>query len=78
MGCGISVGNDPIAELKVRVEKLEECIEPLKIDITAIKVSIEGLKENYNLSKLMIQWIIAPLVLILGALVGIKVVFPSI
>jgi hypothetical protein len=40
--------------------------------------SLEGkITENYNLAMLMIKWIVAPLVLILGALVGIKVVFPT-
>lgn len=71
--------SDPeIQGLKVRVSKLEECYNAMSNDVTAIKIGIEGLKENYNLSKLMIQWIIAPLVLILGALVGIKIAFPSI
>jgi hypothetical protein len=64
--------------LKDRVAKLEACVPLLQTDIATIKVTMEGLKENYNLSKLMIQWIIGPLVLILGALVGIKVAFPGV
>ena len=70
--------SETIAEIKARLERVEACISSLQIDIPLIKASLEGIKENYNLSKLMIQWIIAPLVLILGALVGIKVVFPGI
>ncbi len=66
-----------IEALKVRVTKIEECIRPLQSDIQLIRIGMEGMKENYNLSKLMIQWIIAPLVLILGALVGIKIAFPT-
>jgi hypothetical protein len=74
----IIMGNDPVTDLRERVTKLEACVPPLQTDIALIKASIEGIKENYNLSKAMIQWIIMPLVLILGGLVGIKVVFPGV
>lgn len=71
------MSNDPVADLKERVVKLENCIPMVQTDIALIKAELEGIKTNYNLSKLMIQWIVFPLVTILGAIVGVKVIFPG-
>ncbi len=72
------MANDPVAEIRERVVRLEACILPLQTDIGIIKAELSGLKENYNLAKLMIQWIVFPLVTILGAIVGVKVIFPTV
>jgi hypothetical protein len=70
--------SDPTIEaLKERIQRLENIAMQNQQNIATIMETIVGLKENYNLSKLMIQWIIAPLVLVLGALVGVKLAFPG-
>jgi hypothetical protein len=71
------MSNDQLTDLSKRLERVEACVPTLQTDIALIKASLEGMKASYDLSKLMVQWIIGPLVLILGALVGIKVAFPT-
>jgi uroporphyrinogen-III decarboxylase len=78
MGHGRDMSDQVIDALKERVQRLEDIAMTNQKNIATIMETITGLKENYNLSKLMIQWIIAPLVLILGALVGVKIAFPGI
>lgn len=64
--------------LKERVAKLEVCYTSIQDSVTKINISIELLKANYDSTKLIIQWIVFPLVVILGGLVGIKILFPSV
>jgi len=69
---------ETIEAIKARVDKLETCYNTLTTTIGEIKTSIELLKSNYDSTKLLIQWVVFPLVAILGGLVGIKVLFPGV
>lgn len=71
------MSNSDITALAERVAKLEVCYSTMTDSVTSIKTAIELLKANYDSTKLLIQWVVFPLVVILGGLVGIKILFPS-
>ena len=71
------MSTETIDAIKERVAKVEACYNQLVADVAAIKTGIELLKANYDNSKLLIQWVVFPLVAILGGLVGIKLIFPT-
>jgi len=69
--------------IEERVSKLEVEVENLKNDIHEIKDSLSTIKRNVDVLigqnssiHMLVKWVIVPLVVILGALVGVKISLP--
>jgi len=72
-----------MSNIEERVSKLEVEVENLKNDIHEIKVSLGDIKKNVDVLigqnssiHTLVKWVIVPLILILGALVGVKISLP--
>ena len=49
----------------------------LKSEVQALSIRVASLEGKADMSKMVIQWIVFPLVTILGAIVGVKVILPT-
>ncbi|RLE62944.1 MAG: hypothetical protein DRJ38_08685 [Thermoprotei archaeon] len=75
-----------IAELRAKVAYLNDEVTNMRGDISEMKKeinkilvklgNIEGKLNNYGTMSLLIKYVITPLIVILGALVGVKIVLP--
>ena len=75
-----------IAELRTKVAYLNDELTNMRGDISEIKrdiskiysklSNIEARLNNYSTMSLMIKYVITPLIIILGALVGVKIAIP--
>ena len=75
-----------IAELRAKVAYLNDEVTNMRSDINEIKrdiskiysklSNIEGKLNSYSTMSLLIKYVITPLIVILGALVGVKIVLP--
>jgi len=69
--------------IEERVSKLEVEVENLKNDIHEIKESLGDIKRNVDILigqnssiHTLVKWVIVPLIIILGALIGVKISLP--
>jgi len=58
-----------VEEVKVRVTKLEDCVSTMKVDIGKLLGSADTTEK-------LLKYCVLPLLIILGGLVGIKLVMP--
>jgi len=58
-----------ISDLNARVQKLEQ-------DVAELKGEVSALTANSNTTMTLIKYVITPLLIIVGALVGIKLTLP--
>jgi len=72
-----------MSNIEERVSILEVEVENLKNDIHEIKESLGDIKKNVDVLigqnssiHTLVKWVIVPLILILGALVGVKISLP--
>lgn len=63
---------------------VEDLIEELRKDLARLEEKVDGIAEKvallegqHNIAELLVKWVIMPLVVLLGGLVGIKLVWPS-
>lgn len=69
--------NDEMSKTKENVSELKNEIQELKSRVEKLEVKV-ALMLSYNHSlKLLLQYVVTPLLLILGALVGVKIVIPQ-
>ncbi len=59
-----------IDEVKTSVDKLEDCIGPMKVDIGKLLGSADTVEK-------LLKYVVLPLLVIVGGLVGIKMVVPG-
>jgi hypothetical protein len=64
------------SDLEYRVKLLEEQIKVLSERLNTLEVKIEVLIQTNNQLNTLIKYVITPLIIILGAIVGIKVTIP--
>jgi len=60
-----------LQEHERRITKLETCVD----DITKAVSSIQG---SQNTTLTLIKWVILPLIVIVGGLVGVKIALPTV
>ena len=75
-----------IAELRAKVAYLNDEVTNMRTDIGEIKKeinkiliklgNIEGKLNNYSTMSLLIKYVITPLIVILGTLIGAKIALP--
>jgi len=72
-----------MSNIEERVSKLEVEVENLKNDIHEIKASLGEIKKNVDILigqnssiHTLVKWVIVPLIIILGALIGVKISLP--
>jgi len=65
-----------MSDLEYRVKMLEDEIRTLHERLNALEVKIEVLIQTNNQLNTLIKYVITPLIIILGAIVGIKVTIP--
>ena len=64
------------SDLEYRVKMLENEIRTLHERLNALEVKIEVLIQTNNQLNTLIKYVITPLIIILGAIVGVKVTVP--
>jgi hypothetical protein len=64
------------SDLEYRVKLLEEQIKVLNERLNTLEVKIEVLIQTNNQLNTLIKYVITPLIIILGAIVGVKVTIP--
>ncbi len=65
------MSDDDIEDLRARLQALEK----VTLDLHGLVMQLVG---QTNMLNLLIKWVILPLIVILGGLVGIKIVLPSV
>ncbi len=53
-------------------------IARLEDKVDQVLQRVAALEGQANMGKLIVQWVVLPLIMILGAIIGVKVIFPSI
>lgn len=59
-----------LLDQRERIAKIETCVAGLVTDIAVIKGSTMS-------TEIIIKWVVLPLIVILGGLIGIKIALPS-
>lgn len=59
-----------LEDLEKRVDKVETCVDKLQ-------ESINQLIGQANTIKLLLAWVVLPLIIIVGGLVGVKIAMPT-
>jgi len=62
-----------ISNLLDRLSRIEEDIEEIKERLARLEARVAMVSSTSNLIKLLIQYVILPLITILGGLVGVKI-----
>ena len=68
-----------VAYINDEVTNMREDMDEMKRDITEIKSrlsKIEAKLGNYNTMALIIKYVVTPLIIIVGALVGVRIALP--
>ncbi len=53
-------------------------IARLEDKVDQVLQRVAALEGQANMGKLIIQWVVLPLIMILGAIIGVKVILPAI
>jgi predicted nucleic acid-binding Zn-ribbon protein len=64
------------SDLEYRVRMLEEEIRRLNERLNTLEVKIEVLIQTNNHLSTLIKYVVTPLIIILGALIGVKITVP--
>ena len=67
---------EDINKMNMYINQLEDRVRELEDSRTSIVKDIEAVKSKYNILDTVIKYIIFPLIGVLGALVGVKLVLP--
>jgi hypothetical protein len=59
-----------VEENRRRIEKLENCMDKVQQQLALLQGS-------QSTVKLLLQWVVVPLLVILGGLVGVKIAWPG-
>ena len=65
-----------ISILEVKVKKMENDIHEIKESLLIIKHNVDVLMGQNSSIHTLVKWVIVPLIIILGALVGVKISLP--
>ena len=68
---------EDINKMSMYINQLEDRVRELEDSRTSILKDIEAVKTKYNILDTVIKFIIFPLIGILGALIGVKLVLPT-
>ena len=67
---------DELGKIYQRLNKLSDQITELNSRVGNLEGKMETLIRNYHLAKTIIKWVVLPLIVILGGLIGIKIILP--
>jgi len=65
-----------VSKLEVEVENLKNDIHEIKESLGDIKMKVDVLVGQNSSIHTLVKWVIVPLIVILGALVGVKISLP--
>ena len=68
---------EDINKMNMYINSLEDRVRELEDSRTSILKDIEAVKSKYNILDTVIKYIIFPLIGVLGALIGVKLVLPA-
>ena len=57
---------------------VEEAIKRLDRKVDEVLSRVANLEGKADMGKLIIQWIVFPLIIILGGIIGVKVILPGV
>lgn len=60
------------------MSSVEDAIRRLDGKVDEVLQRVAALEGKADMSKMVIQWIVLPLIMILGAIIGVKVILPSV
>jgi hypothetical protein len=66
-----------LLKVEIAVVELKACQNAVGAQVSSINEAIAAIKANYQIAELLVKWVVMPMIVILGGLVGIKVLFPS-
>lgn len=59
-----------LTEAEERIKKLEDCV-------TTVNIAVQKMLGQMSSIELILKWVVLPLIIIVGGLVGIKIAFPT-
>ena len=65
-----------VSRLEVEVENMKNDIHEIKESLGDIKMKVDVLVGQNSSIHTLVKWVIVPLIIILGALVGVKISLP--
>jgi len=65
-----------VSRLEVEVENMKNDIHEIKESLGDIKMKVDVLVGQNSSIHTLVKWVIVPLIIILGALVGVKITLP--
>jgi len=68
--------DDLIQRLCKEIDDLKQKIDILESKVNELKGEVITMKDSYNTTVVLIKYVITPMLFILGALVGVKIVLP--
>jgi len=68
---------EDINKMSIYINNLEDRVRELENSRTSILKDIEAVKTKYNILDTVIKYVIFPLIGVLGALIGVKLVLPA-
>lgn len=68
---------EDINKMSIYINNLENRVRELENSRTSILKDIEAVKTKYNILDTVIKYVIFPLIGVLGALIGVKLVLPA-
>ena len=67
---------EEIEELKERINRLNDEIGELKEKVASLEAKVDMLIHENTTLKMLLQYVVTPLLIIVGALVGVKIAIP--
>jgi hypothetical protein len=65
------------AEAMTRIaDAIDKIQDGIASGFSVVNNEHKNIKDNYDITKLLFKWVLFPLIIILGGLVGIKLYFP--
>jgi len=68
--------DDLIQRLCKEIDDLKQKIDILESKVNELRGEVIAMKDSYNTTVVLIKYVITPMLFILGALVGVKIVLP--
>lgn len=68
--------NDPLSNIFNELMKLKQEVSELKVKVASLEAKVDMLMQQNQQLNLILKYVVTPLIIILGALIGVKLTHP--